>query len=248
MNTITNKYDQSLSITYRGMEGRTPRFAALNAVELCNRLSQRFPEWTTEFNTREKRTKRAIEFGGGSQSIITLRSGNTLQLHNGELLRGQIVVRDQDYAGRALTVEFGLYRLVCTNGLMAFRSISEPIRIPHHMNRTEMLLRLDQIILDSSAVFQRLVDEANRLTLLPVSDWSATLTAVATAVGLPKYTVQSIERSIANRMTRAEDNAATVWGVYNIINEFDRRNARRNSTAYADRDREVLDLILQNAA
>jgi hypothetical protein len=49
-------------------------------------------------------------------------------------------------------------------------------------------------------------------------------------------------------LARPQDNVDTAYGLYNFINETDRELARRGSTAYLDRDTEMLATIMQLAS
>ncbi len=241
MNTSNNS--AKLSVEYRGVEGRSPRFAALKSNELSESLRERFTGWDVVHRAYISNTKKAIAFGGGTRSYIQL-TGPMLLLANGEQTRARITVYDQDYSGKALRVEYGLYRLVCTNGLMGWGSVAEPIRIPHHKNRTDMLMQLDQIITNSASVFTKIVDDANRLLATNFrGHWALVLDEAATIVGLPKKTVEKVRALIVLGKNRVEDKPDTIWGLYNIINEVERVTARKNSVLYMQRDNQLLDAI-----
>lgn len=241
----------SMTVNYRTKSGLDKAtFAALDNTELVQRLTERFPSW--EVSTRvynKSHTKAASAFGGGAKYYTTLRSNETLRLVNGEALRGEIRIIDQDYSGRALTVEFGLYRLICTNGLYGFRSMSEQtIRITHHVGKAGILMQLDQLIVASSEVFSRMVEQANALLTAPIDYPLATLQRVALQVGISKKTYNRIRAAIENGAVRPEDNVNTAWGLYNVINEIDRMSARKNSVAYLQRDTQVIDSIMGRVA
>jgi hypothetical protein len=239
-----------MTVNYRTKSGlNKATFAALDNTELVQRLTERFPSWSVFSRTYNKsHTKAASAFGGGAKYYTTLRSNETLRLVNGEALQGEIRIIDQDYSGRALTVEFGLYRLICTNGLYGFRSVSESIRITHHVGKAGILMQLDNLIVASSAVFSNMVEQANALLLAPIDYPLATLQRVALQVGLSKSTYNRIKSIIDWRSGRPEDNVNTAWGLYNVINEVDRISARRNSVAYLQRDTQVIDSILGRIA
>lgn len=240
----------SLTVDYRTKVGSSrPTFAALNMSEFVDALRSKFPSWEVTHRAYIKNHLKAAQaFGSGNKHYITMRSADTLRLVNGESLRGEIRIIDQDYAGRALTVEYGMYRLVCSNGLFAFRSIATPIRITHHLNKTEMLMRLDSIIVASSEVFNRMVEQANELLTATITMPVTVLERVAMAVGISKRTLEQLKTMAYWKQNRPEDNINTVWGLYNMINEVDRQAARRNSVAYIERDTKLIDAIQQAIA
>ena len=233
--------NSSLSVEFKGNNGR---FASLNADEVISALSQRFAgSWNVTSKTIDKsHTKAAARFGGGSKYWITLRGTESIALKNGDIVYPQITLRDQTYSGGALQVSFGLYRLVCTNGLMAFRSIVEPVRVPHYKNRVDILMQLVNIIESSAAKFTEVIAAANDIISQPVSPLST-----ISRLDLPPSLVKRLTDIIQSGLQRPEDDVNTIYGLYNLINEVDRTKARKNSTAYLQRDERMLSALLAAA-
>src|SRR5574343_489474 len=149
VNQAARVYTESLGVHYKGEKGR---FASLMADEVISRIEGRFGhQYTvTKWLADKSHTKAAQKVGGGEQYRVTLRAHQPITLRTGDVVYPQITVRDRTYPGSALTVEFGLYRQICTNGLMGFRKVVEPVRVPHFRNREGTLMYLDRII-ESSA-------------------------------------------------------------------------------------------------
>lgn len=220
-----------LEVTYKGDKGR---FASVDQGELADELRKTFPDWTVQATIRESsHLKAAQKVGGGQRSLITLRQNAPIVLPGGDVVYPMIRVRDQSFPGAALTVTYGLYRQVCTNGLMAFSSVAVPTTIPHYKNRTEMLIHLSNVIAESAQKFAAIVAHVNSAISMVVLDPAAAIEKMR----LPNRTKAKAIIAITTGAFRKEDNLHTVWGLYNFVNEIDRVTARSNSWAYIDRDR-----------
>lgn len=225
----------SLSIEFKGNKGR---FASLNPFELKDALTtlgDRLNYAVSATVVDKGHTKAAQKVGGGHQSWFTLRSKTPLTLPTGDVVYPQIMLRDRSYPGGSLTLTFGFYRLVCSNGLMAFRHIVQPVSIPHYKNRATILMELTRIIEASQENFVAIANEAHRLASVTVID---PIKAIEQMAIPPKVKKLAIERVNAG-LVRPEDNIKTAWGLYNFVNELDRVKARRGSMAYLERDLNV---------
>jgi Domain of unknown function (DUF932) len=229
----------SMSIEFKGTKGT---FASLNTAELISSLESRFPTWGVASKQLDKsHTKAAQKYGGGSQAFITLRQSTAITLRSGDTVYPQIQLRDQTYGGRALEVSFGLYRQVCTNGLMGFKHVAEPIRITHHKGKAGVLMQLVNIIEASANQFAAVLAEADVSSTIVVNMPSH----IITQLNLPPSLVKKVTELMNANLVRAEDNVNTAWGLYNFINEVDRLRARKNSTAYLNRDANLLGNIIE---
>ena len=163
---------------------------------------------------------------------------------NGDLLYPQVTIVDRTFSGASLKVFVGFYRLICSNGLTVKAGAARELSIPHRMSSVEQLRELDiaiaaawQSVTEAQAVLER---AANTLVQPRL---------VIDALQIVGYSPAQRERLAANLpYARPQDNVHTVYGLYNFINEMDRRTARQGSTAYLDRDTELLDTILAMAA
>lgn len=229
----------TMSIEFKGTHGT---FASLNTAELISSLESRFPSWRVlSVQLDKSHTKAAQKYGGGSQAFITLRQSTAITLRSGDIVYPQIQLRDQTYGGRALEVSFGLYRQVCTNGLMGFKHVAEPIRITHHKGKAGVLMQLVNIIEASANQFAAVLAEADVSSTVVVDR----PTHVITQLNLPPGLANKLQELVAANLVRAEDNVNTAWGLYNFINEVDRLRARKNSTAYIERDANLLGNIIE---
>jgi hypothetical protein len=175
-----------------------------------------------------------------TQNFYTLRSNTIVDL-NDSPVAPMIQVRDQTYAGSKLVLRLGLWRQICSNGLFGF-SVQTEERIAHYKKNEDTLKALDDTI---SGMFERssgLIMQVQDLQQRQI-DWRK----VISQLDLPPKVLAELTQILWHGTNRPQDNPDNVWGLYNIVNEIDRRMARRNSIAYLDRDNRMLDLILKAA-
>lgn len=221
----------------------TGKFHAIDKHSLLTDLGETFSrDWNITTQSRDCSHLKAVRegFGGvGERSRITLTSKTDLTSGYGGL-RLRIAITDQSFSGKALVITFGVYRLVCSNGLMGLRAFSTPIRVPHYANRVQLMQRLTEVITLKLAESQEVLAEIEAMNkAMVVNPYQAVET-----LGLPTNVVKEVQAALATGSHRTEDNPNTVWGLYNLVNEMDRRNARRNSTAYLARDAELVSRLV----
>jgi len=198
--------------------------------------------FTVKTQSRDKsHTKAAKAYGGGEVYRHTLR-GNQPTVINGDTVYPQITIVDRTFAGGSLKVFIGFYRLVCSNGLTV--AVGENLKwsIDHRLSSVEQLMILSRSI---AAAWKNVIEAQAVLTM------AAATPVVAPAI-IDQLTMFSENRRNKLKETlylaRPQDNVDTAYGLYNFINETDRELARRGSTAYLDRDTEMLATIMQLAA
>jgi hypothetical protein len=172
-----------------------------------------------------------------------MRSEHLFRVGN-DAVTPMVVLRDQTFPGAALRLHVGLYRLVCSNGLLGV-AISEPtIRVPHFQNRKEQLEGIAAAIFEASSRMESLIETANQLTTIQVN----TPTTVIESLYLPKTLTEKLLLGIKDGNVRPEDDIHTVWGLYNYVNETMFRRTR-SVFAAVERDTELVNQIITvNAA
>lgn len=198
--------------------------------------------FTVKTQSRDKsHTKAAKAYGGGATYRHTLRA-NTPTVVNGDTVYPQITIVDQTFAGGSLKVFVGFYRLICANGLTVSVGETMKWRIDHRINSVEQLMQLSRSI---AAAWSNVIEAQAVLTK------AASTPVIAHKVidALPMFS-DSAKQKLKDNLyaARPQDDINTAYGLYNFINEADRERARRNSTAYLDRDADMLEVILSLAA
>ena len=130
-----------------------------------------------------------------------------------------------------MLVGVGLFRLVCTNGLMLSFGDAFTSKVRHldGPKAHSILDRLPSIIeaqmgrIRSGDVF----DEAIEAVGQPIKDPFQ----VVGSLPIQKSVKDSIVRQICMGRTRPEDDVNTVWGLYNVVNESIRNHSSRMDIA-----------------
>lgn len=150
----------------------------------------------------------------------------------------RIQVKDQTFAGSSLTIRLGLWRQICSNGLMGFKW--SETRLPHFKKNTDLFNALDETVERLIVSMPELIKRVESLQGQTIN-WSD----VIGQLGLSSRMVREVSTTIQTGRNRMEDDPHTVWGLYNIINEIDRRTSR--GTAYLSRDEQMLERIISAA-
>ena len=225
------------------LRGPKSSFVSVDHDSLFSAIRTLLPEYFIDVKTYDKsHTKAAASVGGGSKVFYTLRSPVKYDIGNGDIVQPVIRIVDQTFPGKTLRVEVGLYRQICTNGLMAFAADFAPIRIAHTTNKRELFTGIAAAIQTAILNVEATIEKARQLYTMPVLNPVATVEAL----DLPKKLKDRLLNSLTQRMAglspgniRPQDNVNTVWGLYNFINESDAKSAR-SSLAALNRDTDML--------
>jgi hypothetical protein len=220
-------------------KGTKGSFIAVNHDDLYATLKSALPSAVIEQWTKPSRTKAAAAVGGGERVLYRLKLDKLIPIVETDVVRPMIQLRDQTFPGAALQVEVGLYRLVCTNGLMAFSREFTPLRIPHYASRRDQLAAIADTVLDSLGRVAATVERAHHLTTVAVADPLAVLSQLE----LPKKVHDTAAMLITTGLHRKEDDPKNAWGLYNIINEVDAVKSRSRFAALS-RDLDMTTKIL----
>lgn len=225
-----------------------PSLVTLDQADLVQRTMEqlRAASGGTEFRlstvSRNKaHTKAAQAYGGGETYRHTFRSTAPV-LINGDYCFPQVTVVDRTFSGASLRVFIGFFRVVCENGLVIPAGEARKLTITHRTSSAEQMKQLSYSI---AAAWDSVTAAQEKLTA-----------AAAVKVDAPRIITQLDVFSETQRAdlirglprARRQDDVTTAAGLYQYVNETDRRSARRNSTAHLDRDVDMLDTILTLAA
>lgn len=218
---------------------KTKSFVALNHELVKEAIASSLPEATIQTYSRPSHTKVAASVGGGDKVFYRICLKDKIEITKNDIVQPMLQLRDQTFPGAALSVNLGLFRQVCSNGLMAFAAEQTPIRIPHFNNRKGQLEALVENMALSLKNLEATVKTAQMLTTIEVKNPIQTVEKLE----LPKSLTETITWKIHNGSHRSEDNPHTAWGLYNIVNEIDAQHSRSKYAAML-RDTAVLGKIL----
>lgn len=149
----------------------------------------------------------------------------------GGVLIPQLLLRNDNTGSKAMLIGVGLFRLVCSNGLMlsfgdAFTSKVRHIDGPKAHGILDRLPGIIEAQLDrirSGTVFDEALEAAGQLVKDPFQ--------VVGSLPIQRTVKDYVVRQIAMGRIRSEDDVNTVWGLYNVVNEALRNNSSRMDIA-----------------
>ena len=159
---------------------------------------------------------------------------------SGESMVGMLRFRDSQIPGQAFSVSLGMFRLVCSNGLfgMSHATIQRIIHRAGPTNEGRLSGLVDAIkgaIGAVSLVQEKADDLADTLVADPIG--------LVASLNVPARVKDAVISSIAHGKYRMVDSPNTAWGLYNLVNEFDRALSR-GFGAPTKRDESLADDIM----
>lgn len=145
----------------------------------------------------------------------------------GGVIVPQLLLRNDNTGSKAMLVGVGLFRLVCSNGLMLSFGNAFTARVRHvdGPKAHSILDKLPGIIeaqmdrIRSGEVFDDALDAVGQ----PVKDPFQ----VIGSLPIQKSIKDNLIRKIGVGYVRPEDDVNTVWGLYNVVNEMTRNSSSR---------------------
>lgn len=149
----------------------------------------------------------------------------------GGVIIPQLLLRNDNTGSKAMLVGVGLFRLVCSNGLMlsfgdAFTSKVRHIDGPKAhgiLDKLPGIIEAQMARIRSGEVFDDALTAAGQQVKDPFQ--------VVGSLPIAATVKHAVIRTIAMDWTRPEDDVRTVWGLYNVVNEQLRRHSSRMDIA-----------------
>ena len=166
--------------------------------------------------------------------------GETIEGPDGSKIRPMLFLRNVNDGGHAFMVGVGLYRFVCTNGLVVGDSFYNQ-RIIHREGpkMQDFLMNLDDRL--NNAFQMAAIDFTDAIVSLQSKELTDNQgLAIIGSLGLPQGIEQYSQHYWVNPQ-RIEDQPRNLWTLYNVVNEM---NRRRSSAANVELTRELP--LLQN--
>jgi hypothetical protein len=145
----------------------------------------------------------------------------------GGVIVPQLLLRNDNTGSKAMLVGVGLFRLVCSNGLMLSFGDAFTAKVRHidgpkaHgiLDKLPGIIEAQMGRIRSGEVFDDALDAVSQ----PVKDPFQVIGSLPIQTSIK----DSIIRQIAMGRTRPEDDVKTVWGLYNVVNEATRNHSSR---------------------
>jgi hypothetical protein len=181
-------------------------------------------------------------FGKSSKHIIDVRLGAVDIMGDKSIPRLLIT---NSYKGEcALSFKVGLYRLVCSNGLVVGNDLFKE-RVIHLESNTNKLDSIkESAIVALNYISERMVGDIEGSVQKPLG--LIDRYNVIQGLNLSKNVRKKIYDKVANPV-RPEDSTNTVWALYNIINEAIRESSR-SELRNEERNFDLMDKVLRLSA
>jgi len=137
-----------------------------------------------------------------------------LKLNSGDFL--EIVVLNSHDGTSSFQLSLGIYRLVCSNGLVVGKDIIQPVFIRHVGYAAAKVKTALASLLDQSQRIQSLVERL-QARILTIEEYSSFVNQALTIRGLVPHKVSAEQIHVPRR---AEDQGLTAWAVLNRIQEY----------------------------
>ena len=149
----------------------------------------------------------------------------------GGVIVPQLLLRNDNTGSKAMLVGVGLFRLVCSNGLMLSFGDSFTAKVRHvdgpkaHgiLDKLPGIIEAQMGRIRSGEVFDDALDAVGQTVKDPYQ--------VIGNLPIQTSIKDVVVRQIAMGRTRPEDDVSTVWGLYNVVNEATRRSSSRMDIA-----------------
>lgn len=182
-----------------------------------------------------------------ASALITLKNSR-FELPGDGAMYPIIMFSNWNDGTRAMRITVGLFRLVCSNGLMAsVPGMSFDRRIIHRFTETN-IERVKELPVIAAELVEYLNSGDLQHTIEMAKD-TPVRDAISVIGSLPvgqRAKDLSIDRILLNRV-RPEDDIRNAWGVYNLVNESVRSKSRSEFTALT-KDEGLLSHVLTLAA
>jgi len=162
-----------------------------------------------------KARKGSTANNGRGKHIVKLRAIQAVEL-GGELLKPEIVIMNSYDGSSTLKVYVGIYRIICENGLVIATKEFGQFSVRHMGTPAEAAFKVAMGFLDN---LKLAVDKQKEMAAITLSD-SQIENFTREAIALRWNTV-SPTADISNvvEVHRTGDNLASLWNVYNVVQE-----------------------------
>lgn len=198
--TEKNYVDQAYTTTKA--TDTTDRYQVINSLDVYNRIE------SLGFTQVSGNAKKKLN--PHCRHITTFQS-DSIVIGDSKL---RLVVDNSHDGSRALYVRLGLYRMVCSNGLMVGTDVVKPYRITHTGNIHEKLANLEIWLNISIAMIKNMYNKLNSVILSEQAKNELMVRAYELRHGKVDGDLYSYDRT-----RRAEDRGDTLWLIYNRIQE-----------------------------
>lgn len=197
--------------TYRAMSSK---YVVMDTEKLANYLLGLTSKGEPIFELRQIINSRS-KIAGKGKHVVRLRTIKSYQL-DGDTLFPEIVIMNSHDGSSPLRVEMGVFRLVCTNGLVVKSRDLGEIKIRHMGTAEEAAF---QIITQFAANAPKFIEAQKQLAEKVLNDDEIVDFAVKAAEIRWNRAFTKEDAAILLEVNRPEDEGNTMWTVMNRVQE-----------------------------
>lgn len=213
-----------------------PRFLSVSNTDLVGLVKDRFANQDISLYA-SKRSERKLMIN------IKIKELTIDVPELGGLLTPTIWIKNDNTGKAALTIGVGLFRFICSNGLfIGLSDFNAKIRHVDGNKAHNMLDVLPQVFnaavdsLENGTLIDFAVDALNTQVLDPID-------VVGSLPNMTNRTKEKAIDSIVLSNNRPQDQPGNAWGLYNMLNELNKKGSR-SAFAAANKDLTLLENIL----
>lgn len=193
------------------------RYVWMDTTEIVDNLLNLTSKGEPVFELRQIQAKRARKPNGAGRGVHLVRLRTNKSFHvDGETLFPEIVIKNSYDGSCPLVVEMGIFRLVCTNGLVIKSKDLGTIKIRHTGTPAEAAY---DIVKGFAANLPKLVNVQKKLAETSMNEIQ--IKEFATRAARIRWDNVSEDADVVEFIsaTRPEDEGNTLWKVFNIVQE-----------------------------
>lgn len=131
----------------------------------------------------------------------------------------EVILRNSHDGGSSFELSQGVYRLVCSNGLVAGTTTAS-LRVPHRGDVTGQIIEGSYEIIKSSEELQSVIQDWKAITLQPEETQALALAAVDLRFAdTPLHTDKAVVAKNLLKVRRYDDVSSDLWTVFNKVQE-----------------------------
>ena len=165
---------------------------------------------------RETKNTAAARVGCNKHMIVLANISSEFAFPEGYVT---IIITNAHDGSHSLQIRVGIYRKVCSNGLITGRDIIEPIRITHKEYNAAKVLEVAKLVQMQAANVKMMIERLQNITV--TDNMKYRFATAALSFKFSEEQLKNIEVDIDELVapTRTEDEANSAWNLLNVIQE-----------------------------
>lgn len=193
------------------------RYVWMDTTEIVNNLLSLKSKGEEVFELRSiqgKKTRKANTAGRGIH-IVRIRMKKSYII-DGDTLFPELVIKNSYDGSCPLIVEMGVFRLVCTNGLVVKSKDFGSLKIRHTGTAWDAVF---DMVKGMAAALPKMIDMQQQIAAVNLNKMQITEFAAQAVKIRWKNVPEDAEFEMLTNPTRPEDEGGSLWKVFNVVQE-----------------------------